>query len=287
VTGQNKYRYDKKGLLHFTATDEVGSSTGSTVLCLIFEMIENDDLEEQYGVLEHPSGIVLPKILRSLIPLSQLDDEEGDSIHWEPKDREWTVEELYHAINQTSQQLLNVQSQILNGEDYYINNLSSISIYNSSKNFDASFLDSRNEGNSIAGTGPSAAVGGGIISSHRWFSSSFTDVSPYQHTVQRPDLPKPVQPILKSVPIAASAITVPAESVKHSKPSDEVTSLSSSASIVVTEAKDVKDSESVASKALLLEDKVVATKPPTRKSERAPHPQPERRTTKRRRKSAS
>jgi hypothetical protein len=257
-----------------------------------FEMNEIDDTEEQYGILEQPSGIVLPKILRSVIPPSQLDEEDVDATHWEPKDREWTVEELYHAINQTSQQLLNVQSQILNGEDYYINNLSSISIYNSSKNFDASFLDSRNDGNMAAGTGPSAAVGGGNSNSHRWFSSSFTDISPYQHSVQRPELPKPVPPILKNVPSPpVSAPSVTAALPKQSKPLEEVTPLSSSASILVAETaidKAEKAAEPVPSEALIVEEKVVAPKIPTRKSVRGqPPPPPEQRAMKRRRKSTS
>ena len=253
---------------------------------VIFEMSENEDEPEQYGILDHPSGIILPKILRSLIPMDD-DENEVSTYNSESKYRDWTVEELYRAINQASQQLLNVQSQISNGEDYYINNLSSISIYNSSKNFDASFLDSRNEyGNSASGIGPSTSAGmGGNSNAHRWFSSSLTDLSMYQQTLHRPELPRPVQPITRNVsfvlPVVVQAVgpAKPSKSSKLAVPSF----MSNDVSTATTGTKAVEVVESTTqSKAPSVEEK---TKPSTRKSERPPPP--ERRTTKRRRKSTS
>jgi hypothetical protein len=178
-------------------------------------MNESENDQEYYGFLEHPSGIVLPKLLRSSIssslhPSEVGEDNEmeesrgtdggGDMIYLEKKDRYWDVKEIVHTINETSQQLLNVQSQILNGEDFYVNNLSSISIYNT-KNVDASFLDSRNDYSNATTMGSSTATGMGSTiynNHHRWFSGSLTDLSPYQRKMQLPVSPKKIHPVVRS-----------------------------------------------------------------------------------------
>jgi hypothetical protein len=127
----------------------------------------------------------------------------------------WSCNEIIDSMNATSQQILNIQQQIMNGEDYYINNNASISIYNiynKNNNYDTTiFLDSKSDITTNTGTGSnmignmntnsstnSIGVGASTTSmsnnafnntssnsasnnnQYRWFSNSFTNVKRYQ-----------------------------------------------------------------------------------------------------------
>ena len=168
-----------------------------------------------YGYLKHPSGLILPKILRDQLQQSLHEkgdehDDSNDTNYEESKicrnqdqnmERYWNVTEIVDVINATTQKIQNVQTQILNGEDYYVNNVTSLSVYNSKNNYSDSttFLDSKTDStnannypsNSNAG-GNSTTNSYGMNSNnnqHRWFSSSFTNITPYQQTIPYPSIP--------------------------------------------------------------------------------------------------
>jgi hypothetical protein len=193
-----------------------------------------------YGYLQHPSGVRLPKLVRQHIQRSfekgsssedflggtrnhdtvaqeeeeDDDDNEDDESDYDKliisrsgisRERYWTVTEITDMINRTSQQIENVQSQILNGEDYYNNHVASISVYNTKNNhsdsttfldskMDANFINQYNNNNNISGgtTGHDYGMNSNSNNNsnnstqNRWFSNSFTDLSPYQQVMSYP-----------------------------------------------------------------------------------------------------
>jgi hypothetical protein len=181
-----------------------------------------------YGYLKHPSGLILPKLLRDQLQQtsSKQNGEENEDItitgsidtsYEEPtlrchriqnRERHWTVTEIVDMMNATAQKIQNLQTQIINGEDYYVNHVTSISVYNSKNNYSDSttFLDSKTDvSNSHSYNYPSGSNTGGNATTsshgtsssstgnhqqHRWFSNSFTTITPYQQTIPYPIIPR-------------------------------------------------------------------------------------------------
>ena len=266
-----------------------------------------------YGYLRNPSGLMLPKVLRDQLQQSLKENGEGNerredcfdtnleenkqSRHQiQDKERYWNVVEIVDMINATSQKLQNIQTQITNGEDFYVNNVTSISVYNSKNNYSDSttFLDSKTESTSSNNYTSSSNTGGNTTTNshgvsinhnqHRWFSSSFTNMKPYQQSVPYPTIPRK-----ENCAIASSLSFIPSNHASKIIGNGTASSVQSRSSAAPTSSSDIL--AAVATTATTAETTTVSKDASAntitkrgRSSNVQPPPPPTRRSTKRRRK---
>jgi hypothetical protein len=174
----------------------------------------------------HPTGRVLPAILRRTLPpkapgggdderndrfaLSRIvdcEDDDDDDANWY-----WTADALEEALPHAALQLSYIQNQIQRGEECYTEEASTHSIY---KGWDG-FIDARLDStfhNSASGNGVLGSGGGGgamntslppprrMPAEQRWFSNSFTDLAPYSG-------PQANRPMGRFVPLAIQTPTM-------------------------------------------------------------------------------
>ena len=262
-----------------------------------------------YGYLKHPSGLMLPKVLRDQLQQSlkensgglnnnRPDDSNNDTAYEaiqicrhqnQNRERYWSVTEIIDMLNATSQKIQNVQTQIINGEDYYVNNVTSISVYNTKNNYSDSttFLDSKTDSTSTnnyptsSNTGSNATTNsnGSLNNQHRWFSSSFTNIKPHEQNIPYPTIPRKEN--------------ISSLSLFSSRPNDDTSNVTaattSQSSIAVLESDTVATTgTTVAAVQISSVPKDAATATVSKRGRNTnaqqPQPAPARRSTKRRRK---
>ncbi len=266
-----------------------------------------------YGYLRNPSGLMLPKVLRDLLQQSLKENgEENDRLEdcfdtnleetklyrhqSQNKERYWNVSEIIDMINATSQKLQNIQTQMINGEDFYVNNVTSISVYNTKNNYSDSttFLDSKTESTSSNNYPSSNNTGGNTTTNsygvsnnnnqHRWFSSSFTNMKPYQQSVPYPTIPRK-----ENLAIVSISSSIPSDHTSKNRGTETASSVQSRSPTAPPLSSDIL--AALATTATISETTTVSKDASAttitkrgRSSNVQPQPPPTRRSTKRRRK---